>query len=206
MKKPRFSGSKIFRILKEAELGVQVPELCRKYVMSSVSFYNWRSKYGGVQVSDMKLVAHLKRRKRPVDQGERQASAIAPNTLDRDFTATGPNQKWVADFAYVWTSEGWLDVATVIDLFSRRIVGWSMKARMTADLVTDALVMPIWRRRPDLKLLHQCLNAEIFASLTEARVVIEQWRRRYNDRRRHSAQNYCTPEMAYFGLREMRRP
>jgi len=51
----------------------------------------------------------------------------------------------------------------------------------------------------------ECLNAEIFASLTEARVVIEQWRRRYNERRPHSSQNYITPEMAYFGLREMRR-
>ena len=51
----------------------------------------------------------------------------------------------------------------------------------------------------------ECLNAEIFASLTEARVVIENWRRRYNERRPHSSQNYITPEMAYFGLREMRR-
>jgi len=51
----------------------------------------------------------------------------------------------------------------------------------------------------------ECLNAEIFASLTEARVVIEQWRRRYNERRPHSSQNYITPEMAYFGLREMRK-
>ena len=51
----------------------------------------------------------------------------------------------------------------------------------------------------------ECLNAEIFASLTEARVVIEKWRRRYNERRPHSSQNYVTPEMAYFGLREMRK-
>ena len=84
-------------------------------------------------------------RKRPVDQGRRLESAIAPNTLDREFTATAPNQKWVADFTYIWTSEGWLYVAAVLDLYSRRIVGWSMKARMTADLVTDALIMAIWR-------------------------------------------------------------
>ena len=54
MKKARFSDSKIFRILKEAESSVPVPELCRKYGMRSASFYNWRSKYGGMQVSDMK--------------------------------------------------------------------------------------------------------------------------------------------------------
>jgi len=105
-------------------------------------------------VRALQLVAQPKRRKRPVDQGERLESAIAPNTLDREFTATAPNEKWVADFTYVWAGEGWLYVAAVLDLYSRRIVGWSMKARMTADLVTDALVMAIWRRRPDTELLH----------------------------------------------------
>lgn len=105
-------------------------------------------------VRSLKLLAQPKRRKRPVDKGQRLESLIAPNTLDREFTATAPNQKWVADFTYVWTSEGWLFVAAVLDLFSRRIVGWSMKAHMTADLVTDALIMAIWRRRPDPDLLH----------------------------------------------------
>ena len=79
-------------------------------------------------VRSLKLVAQLKRRKRPVDQGQRPESAIAPNTLDREFTAAAPNQNWVADFTYVWTAEGWLYVAAVLDLFSRRIVGWSMKS------------------------------------------------------------------------------
>ena len=105
-------------------------------------------------VRSLKLLAQPKRRKRPVDKGQRLESAIAPNSLDREFTATAPNQKWVADFTYVWTSEGWLYVAAVLDLYSRRIVGWSMKSRMTADLVTDALIMAIWRRRPDTELLH----------------------------------------------------
>lgn len=98
--------------------------------------------------------AQPRRRNRPVDKGTRLASAIAPNRLDREFAATAPNQKWVADFSCVWTADGWLFVAAVLDLFSRRIAGWSMKARMTADLVTDALVMAIWRRRPDTELLH----------------------------------------------------
>lgn len=102
----------------------------------------------------LRLVAQPGKRKQPVDKGRRLESAIAPNTLDRDFVATAPDQKWVADFTYIWTREGWLFVAAVLDLFSRRIVGWSMKARMTADLVTDALVMAIWRRRPSPSLLH----------------------------------------------------
>jgi putative transposase len=70
--------------------------------------------------------------------------------LDRTFDAPAPNRKWIADFTYVWTAEGWLYVAAVIDLFSRRVVGWSMSAAMTAQLVTDALVIAIWRRgKPD---------------------------------------------------------
>lgn len=73
-------------------------------------------------------------------------STFAQNTLGREFHAERPNQRWIADFTYIWTAEGWLYVAAVIDLFSRRGVGWSMKAAMTAGLVTDALMMTIWRR------------------------------------------------------------
>ena len=99
------------------------------------------------------LRARPRRRGLPKDQGER--SAIAGNVLDRQFTADRPNQKWVADFTYIWTAEGWLYVAAVIDLFSRRVVGWSMSDTMTAQLVTDALIMAIWRRgKPDALLHH----------------------------------------------------
>jgi putative transposase len=99
------------------------------------------------------LRARPRRRGLPKDQGER--SIIAGNVLDRQFTADSPNQKWVADFTYIWTAEGWLYVAAVIDLFSRRVVGWSMQAEMTAQLVTDALIMAIWRRgKPDALLHH----------------------------------------------------
>jgi putative transposase len=101
------------------------------------------------------LRARPRRRALPKDDGERSVSAIAPNVLDRQFTADQPNRKWIADFTYVWTAEGWLYVAAVIDLFSRRVVGWSMKAEMSAQLVTDALLMAIWRRgRPDALLHH----------------------------------------------------
>jgi putative transposase len=93
---------------------------------------------------------------RPAERPRRtSASAIAPNVLDRQFTADQPNRKWIADFTYLWTAEGWLYVAAVVDLFSRRVVGWSMKAEMSAQLVTDALLMAIWRRgRPDALLHH----------------------------------------------------
>jgi putative transposase len=84
------------------------------------------------------LKARPRRRRLPPDVGERQAGAVAPNVLDRTFEASAPNCKWIADFTYVWTVEGWLYVAVVIDLFSRRVVGWSMSATMTAQFVTDA--------------------------------------------------------------------
>ncbi len=101
------------------------------------------------------LKARPRRRRLPPDCGERQTAAIAPNTLDRSFEAPAPNRKWIADFTYIWTAEGWLYVAAVIDLFSRRVVGWSMSAAMTAQLVTDALTMAIWRRgKPDALLHH----------------------------------------------------
>lgn len=98
------------------------------------------------------LRARPRRRAVPSDVGVR--AMIAPNVLDRAFTATAPNQKWVADFTYIWTSEGWLFVAAVVDLFSRRVVGWSMQTAMTSQLVTDALMMAIWRRGPADTLLH----------------------------------------------------
>ena len=101
------------------------------------------------------LRARPRRRGLPADTGTRTIDALAANVLDRQFTAQAPNQKWVADFTYIWTAEGWLYVAAVLDLFSRRVVGWSMSATMTAQLVTDALVMAIWRRgKPDALLHH----------------------------------------------------
>ncbi len=73
---------------------------------------------------------------------------VAPNLLERNFTATAPNQVWTTDITYVPTAEGWLYLAVIIDLFSRQVVGWSMQPHMKAELVTDALRMAWFRRRP----------------------------------------------------------
>ena len=109
------------------------------------------------------LKARPRRRRLPPDLGERQVATVAPNVLDRSFEAPAPNRKWIADFTYVWTAEGWLYVVAVIDLFSRRVVGWSMNAEMTAQLVTDALVMAIWRRgKPDALLHHSDRGSPIY--------------------------------------------
>ena len=90
----------------------------------------------------------------PLDTGVRSINALAPNVLDRTFTAAAANRKWVADFTSLWTAEGWLYVAAGRDRFSRRVVGWSMHATMTTQLVTDALVMAIWRRGKPEAVLH----------------------------------------------------
>jgi putative transposase len=98
------------------------------------------------------LRARPRRRGLPKDASHRHA--VSPNILDRVFQASAPNQKWIADFTYIWTAQGWLYVAAVVDLYSRRVVGWSMSATMTAQLVTDALIMAIWRRGKPDSLLH----------------------------------------------------
>jgi putative transposase len=110
------------------------------------------------------LRARPRRRRLPADIGERLTNAISPNVLDRQFQAPGPNRKWVADFTYIWTAEGWLYVAAVLDLFSRLVVGWSMSATMTAQLVTDALMMAIWRRGKPDALLHHSDQGSQYAS------------------------------------------
>lgn len=73
---------------------------------------------------------------------------VAPNLLERNFTASAPNRVWTSDITYVATAQGWLYLAVIIDLFSRQVVGWSMQPHMKAELVTDALRMAWFRRRP----------------------------------------------------------
>ncbi len=77
----------------------------------------------------------------------RHTLAVAENLLQQNFEADRPNQKWVSDLTYIWTEEGWLYLAVVLDLYSRMVVGWAMSERMTATLVCDALKMALWRRK-----------------------------------------------------------
>jgi putative transposase len=89
---------------------------------------------------------------------------IAPNVLDRQFAARSPNCKWATDITYIPTDEGWLYLAGVIDLHSRRIVGWSMADHMRTELVADALTMALSRRRPAQGLLHHSDRGVQYAS------------------------------------------
>lgn len=75
-------------------------------------------------------------------------SIIAPNRLNREFTVDSPDQAWVTDITYIRTWQGWLYLAVVVDLYARKVVGWSMKPTLSRELALDALMMAVWRRRP----------------------------------------------------------
>lgn len=120
------------------------------------------------------LQARRKRRRSPGDTGPRPEHSIAPNLLQREFDAAGPNRKWAADFTYIWTEEGWLYVAVVLDLYSRRVVGWSMQPQMIAQLVIDALMMAVWRRGKPRELLHHSDQGSQYTSEMFQRLLLDQ--------------------------------
>jgi transposase InsO family protein len=99
-------------------------------------------------------IRSVHRRKYRVTTDSSHTSPVAPNVLARCFEASAPNQKWVADITYLWTEEGWLYLAAVMDLYSRRIVGHAMGSRLKPELVLDALRMAFHRRSPGPGLLH----------------------------------------------------
>jgi transposase InsO family protein len=102
---------------------------------------------------ELGLKAKSPRRYR-VTTDSRHSFPVAANVLDRKFDVNEPNQVWTTDISYVWTLEGWLYVAVVLDLFSRQIVGWAMDKRIKRKLTLDALAMAYWRRKPPKGLLH----------------------------------------------------
>ena len=116
----------------------------------------------GVACSENRVARLMRLRKLRAKQTTRyksttrrnKAHPVAPNLLKRDFVADRPNQKWLTDITYIPTQGGWLYLALVLDLFSRRIVGWAMSARMTSDLTMEALRMAIRQRRPEVGLIH----------------------------------------------------
>jgi putative transposase len=101
----------------------------------------------------MGLSARRKRRfRRTTDSAH--PFPVAPNLLGRDFTAAAPDRVWLADLTYIWTAEGWLYLAVVLDLFSRRVVGWAMADHLGHELALAALDMAITRQRPTPGLTH----------------------------------------------------
>lgn len=118
------------------------------------------------------IVGQRKHRKRSTTNS-RHTYPVAPNRLNQNFQAEAANQKWVADFTYIPTREGWLYLAVVLDLYSRKAVGWSMQADMTTALVAEALQMALYERQPDPGLLHHSDRGSQYASQELRRLLDE---------------------------------
>jgi transposase InsO family protein len=108
-------------------------------------------------------VRYRRRYRVTTDSDHRQP--VFPNRLERDFRTDAVDQAWAGDITYLWTQEGWVYLAVVIDLYSRKVVGWSMGKRLTSTLVCDALQMALWRRRPPKgQLIHHSDRGVQYAS------------------------------------------
>ena len=110
------------------------------------------------------LKARQKRRFKRTTDSE-HSWPVAPNIIDQDFAADGPNQKWGVDISYVWTREGWIYLAVVIDLFSRRVVGWSVGDRLHRRLAIAALQTALTMRRPPEGLIHHSDRGSQYCSV-----------------------------------------
>ncbi len=104
-------------------------------------------------------------RRRPGFYGGKQTVA-SPNHLARQFKVSEPNKVWVTDITYVRSYEGWLYLAVVLDLFSRQVIGWSMKPRMCSDLAIDAMLMAVWRRKPQQQVMIHSDSKNVMASVS----------------------------------------
>ncbi|MBT5371638.1 MAG: IS3 family transposase [Gammaproteobacteria bacterium] len=109
-------------------------------------------------------VSVRQRKKYKITTNSNHKQPVFDNLLKRDFAVAQPDLAYAGDVTYIWTQEGWLYLAVVIDLFSRKVVGWSMSSRMKAGLVCDALKMSIWRRRPKEGLIHHSDRGSQYAS------------------------------------------
>ena len=110
------------------------------------------------------LQSHKRRRFRVVTTDSKHAHPVAPNVLERDFEATAPNQKWLADMTYVPTKEGWLYLALVLDLYARKLVGWAMSETMPQELTLSALDVALGWRDPDAGLVHHSDRGSQYAA------------------------------------------
>jgi putative transposase len=112
------------------------------------------------------LCARPRHKTHPLTTQRQSGGVPAPNWLNQDFAASAPNQKWVSDFTYIETGQGWLFLAVVLDLFSRKVIGWAMSETMDAELVETALHMALHNRLPQAGWLHHSDQGSQYTSLT----------------------------------------
>lgn len=122
----QFKDQVLVRIAKDG-----VPQVAKDLGVADSMLYSWRAKAT---------------RKYKTTTNSNHKLPVATNLLEQNFLAEKPNEKWVSNITYIWTEEGWLYLAAVVDLYSRMVVGWAMSERMTTPLVTDALQMALFRR------------------------------------------------------------
>ena len=122
-----------------------------KHVLNTLSFPVSRGKTAQL-MKEAKVWVRYKKKYKATTNSEHN-KPIYPNELKQDFAVTAPDEAYVGDITYIWTSEGWLYLCVVIDLYSRKVVGWSIGSRMKAQLVCDALTMAVWQRHPKAGLI-----------------------------------------------------
>jgi len=138
-------------------------------------------------------------------------SVHAPNRLQQQFTVARPNDAWLSDITHIRTHNGWLYLAVILDLFSRRVIGWSLQARIKKERVLDALLMAVWRRKPtstvtvhtdqgsqytshDWQNFLKSHNLHIYAARDDARAdVVDYIEMFYNSKRRHGFNDLLSP-------------
>lgn len=133
-----------------------------KKAMNALSYPISRRKAAALMKEAGVAVRHKKKFK--VTTNSNHKLPLFDNLLKRQFKVERPNTVYASDITYIWTQEGWLYLAVVIDLYSRKVVGWSMSSRMTASLVCDALKMAIWQRKPKRGLIHHSDRGSQYAS------------------------------------------
>ena len=140
-----------------------------KHALNALSYPVSRNKARKLMKEAGVQVKHRKKYKVTTNSNHKQP--VFDNVLNRQFDVQKPDQVYVGDITYLWTQEGWLYLAVVIDLFSRKVVGWSMGSRMKAQLVCDALRMAVWQRRPGAGLVVHSDRGSQYASKDHRRLL-----------------------------------
>ena len=133
------------------------------------------------------------RRRGPVTTDSRHGYAVAPNLLARQFDVSAPDQVWAGDITYIWTAEGWLYLSVLLDLYSRKVVGWAMSSHIDTTLVQDTLQMALGRRRPSAG---STASFGSWQSIRQSRVpghAGDQWDRRQHESKRVSVSTMRWP-------------
>lgn len=161
--------AEIFARSRNSYGAVRVHDQLAKRAMTEFSIKQVR----GIMKQKRLFSVHCRRKRKSISTTDSRGNkSIADNLLKRDFTATAPNQKWVGDITYIWTEERWLYLATVLDLYSRKIVGYAMGSNITAELACKAFKMALMRRPQAKELTYHSDRGSVYGSLEFRELLI----------------------------------